>query len=223
MNSTDGTQSYRYERKFVVPVHMEQCLSTILRSSSLGFREIYAERLVNNVYFDTPMFRFYNENVQGIADRKKVRIRWYGETLKPATCRFEVKRKAGVVGTKDVYSVTVHTGSATPYSVASMPLPAELQSEFMEVRPVLFNRYKRRYFLSADSRFRITMDYQLQYSHPSVLQYTGNMGTPDVQAVLELKYDRGLDLEAASVAAEIPFPFSRKSKYVTGVSAVYSY
>lgn len=222
--STDGVRSHRYERKYVVPFHMERQLAAILRNSRFGFHEIFTERTINNVYFDTPLFRFFHENIQGVSDRKKIRIRWYGENPLAGECRLEIKRKNGLVGTKDVYPVTLGANSVLAFDLlARLPLNQAVRFELNEVRPTLFNRYKRRYFLSADGRFRITIDHDLHYSHPSVLGCTGGRGNPDVMAVLELKYDSEADPEAVGVTADLPLFLSKKSKYVTGISAVYAY
>lgn len=221
-SETDGIRSYRYERKFVVPFFMEPNVETILRSNRYGFHEIFAERIVNNIYFDTPMFRYYHENVQGVSDRKKVRIRWYGEGPPGDECRLEIKRKSGLVGTKDVYPIHMHEDVMSFGFMDSLALPPEVRFELGEVRPVLYNWYKRRYFLSADGRFRITIDHSLRYSHPGLLRHAAGVGTPDVMSVLELKYDRDADIDAVRIAADIPLSLSKKSKYVSGISAVYN-
>lgn len=49
---------------------------------------------VNSLYFDSPTWGCYWEKVFGLKDRKKVRLRYYGETLKEDTPVFlEIKRK----------------------------------------------------------------------------------------------------------------------------------
>ncbi|OIQ50392.1 VTC domain protein [Pseudodesulfovibrio hydrargyri] len=222
-DGTDGIRSYRYERKYVVPLHMEPNLASILRCSRFGFREIYAERIVNNVYFDTSLFRFFHENVQGVPDRLKVRVRWYGDGPPAGTCRLEIKRKSGMVGTKEVFPVDLKGGGLMEFGLLErLGLPPEALFETSGLRPTLFNRYRRRYFLSADGRFRVTIDHDLRYSAPAALYRAGCMGSPDAMSVLELKYDRDADPAAAGVASDIPFPLSRKSKYVTGIVAVYN-
>lgn len=200
---------------------MVQNLATTLRCSSFGFREVYAERQVNNIYYDTPLFRFFNENVQGVADRKKIRLRWYGTASLPETFRFEIKRKAGLVGTKSVQVLKIGARAKQHIDdLEKLDIPEEFRWELVGTRPTLFNCYKRRYFLSANGKFRATMDYHLTYSHPSVLNLNTH-GSRDSEAVLELKYNHEFDPEAGAVADELPFRFTKKSKYVSGISAVY--
>lgn len=219
---TDGRGSYRYERKFIVPLHMVQDLASILRHSSFGFTEIFEERFVNNVYFDTPLFRFYNENVQGLADRKKIRIRWYGERTPAKEYRLEIKRKSGAVGCKEVYSAIVSNNEFTAFSLLNtIAVPDHVRIELMDLRPMLFNRYRRRYFLSADRKYRATMDYDLRYSLPTTVGESETPGGQDGEAVLELKYENEADLGFSGIADELPFNFSKKSKYISGIDNVY--
>ena len=219
----DGIDSYRYERKYVVPCHLEGNLASILRCSRFGFREIFTERTVNNLYFDTPLFRFFHENVQGVSDRMKVRIRWYGDRLSEGRCRLEIKRRNGLVGTKEVHQLILKSGELMEFGLLKrLDLPGGLSYGLSELRPTLLNRYKRRYFLSADGRYRVTLDHELRYSTPSALGCPGCMGSPDAMSVLELKYDCDADPGAAAMASEWPFSLSKKSKYVTGMAAVYN-
>ena len=43
------------------------------------FYEPYPPRYVNNLYLDTEDMENYLDNVSGVAERRKVRIRWYGD------------------------------------------------------------------------------------------------------------------------------------------------
>lgn len=219
---TDGVASYRYERKFVIPLILVGGMPTLLRASSFGFREIFAERFVNNLYFDTPFFKFFNENVQGLSERKKIRIRWYGSVDHQGERRLEIKCKSGLVGRKQVAVLPSATGAPFRQSRPErLPLPPEIQLQLIGTAPALFNRYRRRYFLSADERFRATLDYDIAYSSPGPDASFLRNGSRDSNAVLELKYDCELDGEAAGIASELHFDIAKKSKYVTGVYQVY--
>nr|WP_279593799.1 VTC domain-containing protein [Pseudodesulfovibrio sp. S3-i] len=195
----------------------------MLRASSFGFREIFSERHVNNIYYDTPLFRFFSENVQGVPERKKIRIRWYGEAHLPNRCRFEIKRKNGLVGAKDVEQVDCSFDNLNDMpGIENVRVPDIFAHETASVGPTLLNRYRRRYFLSASEQFRATIDYDIFYSHPSAANKNG-MGYPDNEAVLELKYDHEFDMDASGVSSELPFSVSKKSKYVTGINMVYGF
>ena len=74
-------QEWRYERKFVSDnLCYEQVEDAILENNFL-FSEIYHKRQINNIYFDDIQFNAYHQNIEGLSQRKKYRLRWYGETF----------------------------------------------------------------------------------------------------------------------------------------------
>ena len=87
----------RYEFKYIVP---NNYLDPI-RDYILPFMELdrYADGredfqyTVRSVYFDTPSFDFYFEKIEGIKNRKKVRLRGYDEDGPEGTVFLEIKRK----------------------------------------------------------------------------------------------------------------------------------
>ena len=77
MNKFDS-ESYRFERIFIIPERFAHSIEEVIKSNSAFMRKIFYPRFVNNIYFDDPSFRFYFENIDGVAERMKMRIRWYG-------------------------------------------------------------------------------------------------------------------------------------------------
>ena len=76
INSPD----WRFEKKFLVESHLyAPVLKTFLID---GWYEIFKDRYVNSVYFDDTKFTSYYENLLGISDRTKYRLRFYGKTFK---------------------------------------------------------------------------------------------------------------------------------------------
>ena len=95
----DKKHNYRYERKFTVPDKFTlKTIEQFVKRNKALFREVYHLRQVNNIYFDTLAYNDYFDNVLGVSDRKKIRTRWYGDTLgdiqKPV---FEIKIKKGLL------------------------------------------------------------------------------------------------------------------------------
>ena len=76
-------RDYRYERKFMVEgLDHHQAIALIKRHPYL-FYQPYPPRYINNFYLDTPEMDNYYDNVCGAPDRRKVRLRWYGELFGP--------------------------------------------------------------------------------------------------------------------------------------------
>ena len=123
-------------------------------------------------------------------------MRWYGETLgyikKPV---LEHKIKQGFLGRKEHFHLPAfYLDQEYGYfefikALENIELPKQLQLELKCLQPKLFNSYKRRYYLSADRRFRLTIDTDLKFASPNVndrkfswLRLQGR------QVVVELKY-----------------------------------
>jgi len=69
----------RYERKYKLDLATPAFVKQVIKMHPASFRKIHPDRQVNNIYFDTIDLTTYKDNVIGIADRKKFRVRWYGE------------------------------------------------------------------------------------------------------------------------------------------------
>ena len=94
-------ETWRYERKFVISELSQQEIELIIRFHPAMFSEIYHPRWVNNIYFDSFGAQNYRDNIEGLRNRVKVRIRWYGSFLEPAKePMLEFKFKRGILGAK---------------------------------------------------------------------------------------------------------------------------
>jgi len=89
--------------------------------------------------------------------------------------------------------------------------------------PTLVNRYQRRYYVSADGSFRLTVDWDLQFSGFARFAADGSFSAAGPSVILELKYaPRHADLAADAVSNALPFRLARCSKYVLGVQRITS-
>ena len=84
----------RVELKYLVNIFDTNKIIRNLKSLPLNFKEKYKTRLVNNIYFDTQQNHSLQEHLNGIKNRYKIRIRWYGDFenfLKPVL-EFKIKK-----------------------------------------------------------------------------------------------------------------------------------
>jgi len=216
----------RFERKFVISNVPRQNIEMVVKTHSGIFSEIFHQRNVNNIYLDTPNLTYYFENNLGKSQRKKVRIRWYGELFgridKPV---LEFKIKSGAVGYKISFLLKpfeVNTNFdldilTSVFKESSLPL--WVLEELAGLEPKLLNRYTRKYYRSFDRKFRITIDDELLYHD---IQKRNNsylkkhLEFRDV--IFELKYDFDNDNKAGEISKSFPFRLTKSSKYVNGIS-----
>ncbi|MEL6657761.1 MAG: polyphosphate polymerase domain-containing protein [Bacteroidota bacterium] len=207
----------RYERKYRIESIPIPWIEQVLRAHPAGFRPLYPQRQVNNIYFDTPALDEFYQNVSGTPQRRKHRMRWYGGTTAqlPKTV-FEVKIKDNELGSKESQALGDALWTDLPAHFEQIPA-----MRYLPLRPVLVNSYERTYWGTANGKFRITLDWNMRFAPfswaapPPHLHYL-----PDQAVVLELKYEQEYDEEANAIFAHLPFRLTKNSKYVTGIGLV---
>ena len=103
-------------------------------------------------------------------------------------------------------------------------VPVQFVEDMYSMRPVIVNRYTRRYFLSRDGRFRVTLDWGMQYHRVSARRFDlSHPRRDDGKVIVELKYQRNMDSDADRVSREFPCRLGKSSKYVTGVNLLYGF
>ena len=217
---------YRNERKFRVYEISYSELLKIIHLNPFLFQEIYFQRTVNNIYLDSLELDSFFDNVDGYSKRRKVRIRWYGDDLTEISSpKLEFKIKYGHAGTKRVFpleSFSFGKGFSKDQLTKSFDnsnLPDAIREVVRYLHLSVLNNYQRRYFISLDKRFRITIDKNIQYyllrdSNNSFLTKRSEDGV----SVVELKYNSSDDLDANKIVKQFNFRMTKNSKYVSGVS-----
>jgi SPX domain protein involved in polyphosphate accumulation len=218
----------RFERKFVVQgLSLAEVLAVVKRQP-VGFHETYPARSVNNIYLDSPELRDYHDHVNGIPYRTKTRIRWYGAwsgCIAAPTLEHKLKRGhvSGKVSNR-LRALTMNghlskTDLEAVFDGANLPELTRLTLRHLQ--PSLLNRYRRHYFQSADGRFRLTVDSDLQFAPARQVQGTGvSFCPPATSVVIEVKYGLGEAEYAVPVTNALPFRLARCSKYVLGVATL---
>jgi SPX domain protein involved in polyphosphate accumulation len=219
----------RCERKFVIDdLSVDEIEDVILHHPAM-FRPIFSERFVNNIYFDSLEFMSYYQAIEGLAQRKKIRVRWYGDLsgyIKSPI--LETKKKWGSVGKKETQPLSSFELEDLFFKPETLGLSKEISmSENLKIglyylEAKLINRYSRKYFLSANGRYRITLDFNIQFYPvrpfpPVFLKNT----TCEPYNVLELKHNHIYDNDATKITRYLPFRLSKNSKYVSGVYKLY--
>ena len=219
---------FRYERKFHAQDMTVDQVVMVVNNHPLHFVEPFPMRRINNVYFDTIDLSDYRAHILGSSRRRKVRIRWYGSrfgTAKQAV--LEVKAKNGGVGTKRHFalppldfdgSIDVQQIRA---AVAKNGTAETMSGYFSCAQPALFNSYVRRYFLSIDGRYRITIDTDMEFRVVNGRSYSHIMEYREERLrIVELKYEVEDDADVNQVVNRLPFRLSKYSKYVFGIECL---
>lgn len=221
MSGPPGTgREWRYERKYPQEVYSLSEVELLVREHPALFLRAHPERWVNSLYYDTPSLGGLADSINGLRDRVKVRVRWYGPMAgRVESPVLEFKRKRGRLGSKERYALAPFDFSTRtaplPTGLTGNPvLPDDVQAALRLLVPSALTRYRRRYYLSADRRFRLTLDADLAFYR--VMPESRRLARrPDAfpGTVVEVKYGAGDDEAARPVLEALPFRWSRFSKY----------
>jgi len=169
MNMENPPNRYRYERKY--KLNIEEYDSLINALYEEGMIVSYPTRQVNNLYFDTLMLDSYFENVEGISERNKYRLRWYGERFNTIDPIFEIKIKRDAVNIKQVIKIDsikfkdlfeideIFNHVVNNIETSNGAVYIEMLSKI----PTLLNGYQRDYFETNDRKIRLTIDKDIYY------------------------------------------------------------
>ena len=216
----------RYERKFIAESFTLAEALGLVRRHRGAFREAYPPRIVNNVYLDSPSRSAYYDHINGASHRLKHRVRWYGAfegaVRQPV---LERKYKSGSVSGKDTHRLSGFQLNGLPLKTVLEPtfaaLPKQLQEDLRLLEPCLVNQYRRYYFVSADGRFRLTVDSDFRFGSahgsPAKVQ-PARAGVPPV--VLEMKFELQHATTAQWITETFPFRMARCSKFILGLEGL---
>lgn len=218
----------RYELKAVVEEPALPSVQAWLRLHEACFSVRFPARRVNSLYFDTPNLDSFADNLSGVSQRHKVRLRWYGASSDPVQVLFEVKLKHHRNGWKLSQKIEQlisfdELSWIELVAILRRELAPELQAYlFQGCAPVLLVRYHREYYETFDGRIRVTVDHHLEAYDQR--QYSGlTLRYPWPQspaAIIECKGSPANSEAIAAVLATAPFRVTRSSKYVDGLADI---
>jgi hypothetical protein len=189
--------SYRKEVKFRVTPSESLALKYSLKNK--GMSELFPEREINSLYFDTPQLLMLEESEEGSVPRKKVRVRWYHDdsmlTLEKKISSFEGRYK--------------EAKSLTHAEFKALSAHGITEKDYGKLYPSLLVTYIREYF--EWQNMRITFDKQIRYQNPRSVH---SPTYKDYEQVIEIK--TSMSVSDDYIAKHFPYPNKRFSKYSRG-------
>lgn len=220
----------RSEVKVPLPAYLLPDVMAWVRVHPAQWRVAYPARQVNNVYFDSPSYRGLNGNLSGVAERTKLRLRWYGADLtRVQAANLELKCKAGASGWKELAGVTgafdlaVQSWREVVGLLRAAVVPsARVWLDYFSI-PVLVSHYRRFYYVCPDGQVRLTVDTDLAAydQHAGMAPNLHRAAPLDALLVVELKAPLGPGTvrRLSTILTSLPGRVDRFSKYVNGVLA----
>ena len=168
---TNNFDEYRNEIKYLLYGVSRKTLFIQYKLSSLLLSKSYPDRWVNNIYFDNINLDLFNQSIEGISKRTKIRLRWYGDFCNIENPSLELKYKSGHKNIKKTLLIKdkfVYDKNASNFFyslIRSKGLSENFKYLLKELRPVLANRYFRSYHSSANNKYRVTTDTSINFTN----------------------------------------------------------
>jgi SPX domain protein involved in polyphosphate accumulation len=172
----------RVEKKFVFGKYQNDLVEKILLINN--FSKVYPDRTINSIYLDTLNFDFAKDNINGISERKKIRVRWYDDDFDKIY--LEEKNKKNFFIQKNVLKLNISTNKEN--------LLNDLKKLFINSSNMKYNNYnynfilktnyKRNYWLSSNGKIRATIDTEIKTS-PA---YSASKVVNLPETILEFKF-----------------------------------
>ena len=182
--------------------------------------KVYNDRFINSIYYDDENYCTAQDNLAGITNRRKYRIRWYGSEFKNFI--YEIKIKKNNLGEK----ISLRSSQSLEkiqnlFSFNNGFLKKEENKFFLHyinnfnLVPRVKIKYLRSYFIYKN-KIRITYDrdinYELLNNSDSIKDYAN-----DFMNVIELKFHPNDNLLALELIKNSKLVPKRFSKYLRGL------
>jgi len=217
---------YRYEIKFSLDEAMySEAISWILTHTSATKK--FNDRYVNSLYFDDSNYSSVRDNIMGLPERTKYRLRWYNyeNSQSAMSPKFELKIRNGRLGKKKSIDLPKFSEkfAALPIKKIESNLKRELVNSnfFLEqhLSPVLAVKYLRQYYEDVLG-LRITIDENIEFSFVEGMNSKLNLCPKysHKKYVMELKFDTSLKNYASKLLSQLNMTPTRHSKYLVGLA-----
>jgi len=190
--------SFRIEKKFFIK--KENLFDFKKELFSKNFKKLYQPRLVSSIYFDNNHLDMFNESVEGLTPRKKIRVRNYPNLnssfflLENKISSIEGRFKTSKKMSKNKFEYFIKNGI--------------LDKTYGACKPIIKIVYLREYLAAKD--IRITIDTKINYN-----LFNKKEIKEDQNIIVELKttIDKNLD----ELLENLPYQETRFSKYCNGL------
>lgn len=193
--------SRRIENKIDINVNKKIALFNWLKEKNA--KKIYETRQINSIYFDNDRYSIYNDSIEGISPRKKIRIRFYGNFDIESKKKLEIKHtipNGRYKFTNDISEKSTIFDHGYLDSLYGVCLPKTIVS------------YKRTYFKLGSER--VTFDENISYAKFNN-NFKNLIFVSDEKIVLEVKSNDFKNIY--EIENNIPFKTTRFSKYCESI------
>jgi len=206
----------RYERKWVFKdVNYNDIFNKALKSKFL-FHIQHPKRHVNSIYFDDNNYTSIKDNLDGVSDRSKYRVRWYGKnSFVLHNPKLEIKIKKNFLNYKKIFPLekldNLNLKNMNHVKLINNEVNNTIKKKSLFAN--LTTHYERLYLVSLNKKIRATIDYNLKGTNFNCY-FQNPISIERKDVILELKYDQEYDSYVRRNIQNISSRFSKNSKYI---------
>ena len=192
--------SFRIEEKLFIKKEQIPEFKNFIKSKFA--KKIYEPRIVNSLYFENSKMQMYDDSIEGLAPRKKIRVRNYPKQDKK-NHNLEIKYSSveGRYKTKKKIEINEYE---------KIKKNGIFDSQYGVCFPKLHVSYLREYYLIKD--VRITVDTDINYQ-----LYQNSLKTNDPNTIIEIKAEIKKSID--ELTENFPIQRIRFSKYCNGIES----
>ena len=165
---------------------------------------LYSSRTINSIYFDNQDYTMYNQSIEGVLPRKKIRLRVYGKEFSPNKSINKETKISSVEGKYKISKLAQDPSKLLNFGI--------YDNSYGLCTPVLNVLYERSYYKIKN--IRLTIDEKIIYRKIANRKIS-EPSTFDKYNIVELKCNSKKSLSLLS--NNFPFERTRFSKYTRGI------
>jgi hypothetical protein len=167
--------------------------------------KLFPDREIRSIYFDNNLLSNANDNLIGMSNRKKYRIRWYNQDL---NFNFEIKSKKNDLVKKNIIFIG--------YFNSQFDINYQEATEYLrklKLKKICLVKYLRSYFYY--DNLRITFDREIEYT--SLLSNKNFKKIKTNEQIIEIKYVN-YKKKNFKLLHDFPMTRTRNSKYLNALN-----
>ena len=165
---------------------------------------LYSSRTINSIYFDNQDYTMYNQSIEGVLPRKKIRLRVYGKEFSPNK---SINKETKISSVEGKYKISKK--AIDPLQIMKLGI---YDQKYGLCLPVVNIIYERSYYKIKN--IRLTLDERIIYKR-IVNREVSKFSTFDNYNIVELKYNSEKSINF--VRQNFPFERARFSKYCRAI------
>lgn len=226
----------RHEKKYTFSLNNLSEVKKNINESKYSFYKSYNNRYVNSIYLDSFNYSNYEENLAGLSNRSKARLRWYSDEpfskiSNKKDIFFEIKIRKNLFGSKLIHKLnfsdipdSCDTTSLIFYLRKVLPLDFLPYIDHCSIFSLGVS-YEREYYENFTKKLRLTVDKNINFfkiNSSNIFNFDQIEKNKLDYGVLEIKIPEKIfgDTDVVNFNLTEITP-GRHSKYTIGINIIY--